>query len=337
MYAAPQTRPMLAGALAAAARGWHVFPLLPNTKRPARPDHRADKCNRTDPRCRNGHTGWDARATTDTDRIQRAWADDAPTYGLGIATGPSGLVVVDLDTHKPGRKSPEPWKRFGITTGAEVLDHIAGARGGTITLTYTVRTPSGGTHLYYRAPEGARFGNTTGTIGWLIDTRAHGGYVVAPPTIIATATDTSCYAVVEDRPPAPLPLFLVDLLNQNGSRRRPAPAAGPRPASTEVNDMPAYLKTVVEREAAKVATAPTGMHNIRLFIASKALGQLIAGGVLAEHIAYDALTNAAHSLMGPDCECTPREIDTTIRSGFHAGASSPRTPKISQTSSRKAA
>lgn len=334
MYAAPQTRPMLAGALAAAARGWHVFPLLPNTKRPARPDHRAADCTGTDPRCRSGHTGWNARATTDDTRIRRAWSDDAPTYGLGIACGPSGLVVVDLDTAKPGTEIPEPWNRFGITTGVEVLDHIAGARGGTITPTFTVRTPSGGTHLYYRAPEGVRFGNTAGTIGWLIDTRAQGGYVVAPPTIIATGTGANCYAVVEDRPPAPLPLFLLDLLNQNGSRRRPATAAGPRPTATEVNDLPAYLKTVIEREAAKVATAPAGMHNIRLFIASKALGQLIAGGVLDEHTAYDALTTAAYSLMGPGCECNPREIDNTIRSGFHAGATNPRTPN---TNSRKAA
>lgn len=330
MYAAPQTRPMLAGALAAAARGWHVFPLLPNTKRPARPDHRAADCTGTDPRCRNGHTGWDARATTDTDRIRRAWADDAPTYGLGIACGPSGLVVVDLDTAKPDTMIPEPWNRFGITTGVEVLDHIAGARGGTITPTFTVRTPSGGTHLYYRAPEDVRFGNTAGTVGWLIDTRAQGGYVVAPPTVIATGTGASCYAVVEDRPPAPLPLFLLDLL---GRKHRPTPAGPTRiPAATD--RLPAYVKSAVTLEAANVASAPAKQHNARLFVSAKSLGQLIAGGVLDEHTAYDALTTAAYSLMGPGCECNPREIENTIRSGFHAGAANPRTPN---TSSRKAA
>ncbi|MFJ2755222.1 bifunctional DNA primase/polymerase [Nocardioides sp. NPDC087217] len=330
MYAAPQTRPMLAGALAAAARGWHVFPLLPNTKRPARPDHRAADCTGTDPRCRGGHTGWDARATTDETRIRRAWADDAPTYGLGIATGPSGLVVVDLDTAKPDTEIPEPWNRFGITTGVEVLDHIAGARGGTITPTFTVRTPSGGTHLYYTVPEGVRFGNTAGTIGWLVDTRAQGGYVVAPPTIIATSTGASCYAVVEDRPPAPLPMFLLDLVER---RHRPTPSGPTRiPASTD--RLPAYVKSAVTQEAANVASAPAKQHNARLFVSAKSLGQLIAGGVLDEHTAYDALTTAAHSLIGPGCDCHPREIDNTIRSGFHAGAANPRTPN---TNSRKAA
>ena len=335
MYAAPQTRPMLAGALAAAARGWHVFPLLPGTKKPARPGHRERDCTGTDPRCRDGHTGWDARATTDETRIRRAWADDAPTYGLGIATGPSGLVVVDLDTAKPDTKIPEPWNRFGITTGVEVLDHIAGACGGTITPTFTVRTPSGGTHLYYTAPEGARFGNTAGTIGWLIDTRAHGGYVVAPPTIIATSTGASCYAVVEDRPPAPLPLFLLDLL---GQRRHTAPAAGPKRLDARAERVPAYVAAAVNGEARKVTEAMPGQHNHTLFCAAVALGQLVAGGALAEHTAYDALTDAAHVLMSGGCNCTPGEVDTTIRSGFATGARNPRTPRDnSHTNPRKAA
>lgn len=331
MYAAPQTRPMLAGALAVAARGWHVFPLVPNTKRPARPDHRAADCTGTDPRCRDGHTGWDARATTDTDRIRRAWADDAPTYGLGIACGPSGLVVVDLDTHKPDTEIPEPWNRFGTTTGVEVLDHVAGARGGTITPTYTVRTPSGGTHLYYRAPEGVRFGNTAGTIGWLIDTRAHGGYVVAPPTILSNSAGTSCYTVVEDRPLAPLPLFLLDLL---GQQRHVSPAAAPKRLDARTDRVPAYVAAAVNGEVAKVTAAMPGQHNHTLFCAAVALGQLVAGGALAENTAYDALTEAAHVLMASGCNCTPGEVDSTIRSGFATGARNPRTPRED---SRKAA
>jgi len=58
-------------ALAAAARGWHVFPLRPNDKRPAFPDHPVDACTGRDPRCRNGHTGWESRATVDPNRIRR--------------------------------------------------------------------------------------------------------------------------------------------------------------------------------------------------------------------------------------------------------------------------
>jgi len=82
---------LAAAALDAAARGWHVFPLRPGDKRPAYPDHTADRCTGTDPRCRAGHQGWEPRATTDPARITRAWT--AAAYNIGIATGPSGLIV----------------------------------------------------------------------------------------------------------------------------------------------------------------------------------------------------------------------------------------------------
>ncbi|MFJ2757482.1 bifunctional DNA primase/polymerase [Nocardioides sp. NPDC087217] len=324
------TTDMLTGALAAAARGWHVFPLLPSTKRPARPNHRERDCTGTDPRCRAGHTGWDARATTDQTRIRRAWSSNNPSYGIGIACGPSGLVVVDLDTHKPGTEIPEPWNRFGIRTGEDVLDHLAGARGGTITPTYTVRTPSGGTHLYYTAPEGVRYGNTAGTIGWLVDTRAHGGYVVAPPTTIGS----SSYVVTDDRPAAPLPLFLLDLLKP---QRHTTSAAAPKRFDARTDRVPAYVASAIKGEVAKVTSAGAKQHNHRLLCAAIALGQLVAGGVLDERTAYDALTDAARVLMARGCDCTPIEVDRTIRSGFHIGSRNPRTPGTTRDNSRKAA
>ena len=80
-----------------AGRGWSVLPLRPDGKRPAFPDHPAEKCEHTDPRCRTGHTGWQARATTDPDRIRRAWT--RLPYNIGLACGPARLVVVDLDTN----------------------------------------------------------------------------------------------------------------------------------------------------------------------------------------------------------------------------------------------
>ena len=88
--------PLRAAALGHAGRGWHVFPLRCDTrardagqaKRPAFPDHDIDRCPGTDPRCRDGHTGWEPRATCDPARIGRAWA--RTPYNIGIACGPSG-------------------------------------------------------------------------------------------------------------------------------------------------------------------------------------------------------------------------------------------------------
>ncbi|MEQ4723144.1 bifunctional DNA primase/polymerase, partial [Nonomuraea sp. B19D2] len=143
-------------ALAAAARGWHVFPLVPGGKVPPR-----------------GFTHWEDRATADPDTI-RAWWERTP-YNVGIATGPSRLVVIDLDTPKEGQSPPAEWDRPGVAEGADVLAALCGDAGQPLPLeTFQVRTRRGGMHLYYTAPEGTTLANTTGAkggLGWLIDTR----------------------------------------------------------------------------------------------------------------------------------------------------------------------
>jgi hypothetical protein len=52
--ASPDRNRLLTAALAAAERGFHVFPLRPGTKRPAL--HGETSCPRTGP-CRRGHVG----------------------------------------------------------------------------------------------------------------------------------------------------------------------------------------------------------------------------------------------------------------------------------------
>lgn len=64
-------------------------------------------------------------------------------------------------------------------------------------------TPSGGAHLYYRAPEGAELRNTCGRLGWRIDTRAHGGYVLAAGSRLSGPAGAR-YEVLRDQAPAPL-------------------------------------------------------------------------------------------------------------------------------------
>jgi hypothetical protein len=315
----------LTTALAYAESGWRVFPLLPGSKRPATPNHRAADCDRTDPWCRTGHAGWEQRATSRPDWITRAWSSN-PAYGVGIACGPSRLVVVDLDTHKPGTEIPEPWHRFGITTGGDVLDHLAGAHGGTITPTYTVQTVSGGTHLYYQAPDTTRrFTNTAGKIGWLIDTRAHGGYVAAPPTAIGS----SCYEITDDRPPAPLPMFLLDLLNRDP---RPAPGttrnAPMRPSSRAyrpvgfgepVQITSAYVDAVIAAETTALNAAPDGGRNLALWVMATNVGKLVNRGLITEHAALDRVLAAAAGHIAADAYDT-YQAEATIRSGFHRAA-----------------
>ncbi|MGH3808693.1 MAG: bifunctional DNA primase/polymerase, partial [Pseudonocardiaceae bacterium] len=105
------------------ARGWHVFPIAPGAKKPPLVDR------------------WETRATTDPGQITRWWASNSRN-SIGIATGPSGLVVVDLDTPKPGETAPERGATLGIRSGAGVLRALARARGTTVTPTYAASTPS---------------------------------------------------------------------------------------------------------------------------------------------------------------------------------------------------
>ena len=63
-----------------ARHGYHVFPLVPGTKKPATTRGLYD-------------------ATTDTAQIRRWWSEN-PRYNIGINCGASGLLVVDADTYK---------------------------------------------------------------------------------------------------------------------------------------------------------------------------------------------------------------------------------------------
>jgi hypothetical protein len=301
---------LLDAALTAAARGWRVFPLRPDGKRPAFPDHTATDCAAHDPRCQAGHQGWETRATTDPNRIRRAWATQP--FNVGIACGPSGLVVIDLDVLKPDHGPPPPdWQLPGVLAGDDVLTVLAERAAARPPFdTYTVRTGSGGRHLYFTAPPGVQLRNTIGGLGWLVDTRASGGYVVATGSTV----NGGPYVVEHDTSPAPLPGWLTRQLTP------PTPPATPTQAP-ELGDgrRAAYLKTVLTAELDRVTTATPGGRNHALFNAAHALGKLVAGGELPERQVVDLLTRAAATTG-----LNAGEISRTIASGLHTGANRPR-------------
>lgn len=322
----PKDNPRLAAALACARRGWYVFPLHPGTKRPASPDHAKAHCDRRrDPRCRNGHVSWEERATIDTGRIVAYWSTH-PDHNIGIAAGRSGLVVIDCDTPKhPGDNPPPPWNLPGIGCGEDVLAVLAEQHGGSVAdmfATFLVRTGRGGLHAYYQHPSaGTRLRNTQDEdgngIGWKIDTRSHGGSIVAPGSTVNGRT----YAVLHDVQPAPLPEWLAGLLTPDTQTTTGSPTVVSLPGDRRAR----YLAAALDRETAHVRDAPANTHNRALYTASLALGRLVATGALDETIVRDALADAARhagSLAG--CDCTPQQIHATITSGLTAGAKNPR-------------
>lgn len=282
-------------ALAHAARGWRVFPLRAGDKRPAIKD-------------------WEARATTDPVRIRRAWIRE-PRLNVGIACGPSGLVVIDLDTSDHGSVRPAEWDRPGIRDGVDVLAALAADRDEPLPwATLSTQTPSGGEHWYFRAPEGRRIRNNAGRLGWLIDVRAAGGYVVAAGSVVRGRRYRS--NDVEDV--APLPPWIAKLLDDQAS---PRPALGP--VLDIVGRRSQYAAAALRGEIERVLPASRGSRNASLNKAAFALGQLVAAGLLPDALARSALAEASAAIGLP-----ASEADRTIRSGLSAGTRQPRTAPI---------
>ncbi|MFD3562472.1 bifunctional DNA primase/polymerase [Streptomyces sp. NPDC058686] len=280
------TDTLLNAALKAAERGWAVFPLRPGDKRPAL--HGESRCPGTGS-CTAGHVKWEQRATTDPDRIRRAWS--AGAFNVGLATGPSGLVVIDLDKPKGNADAPD---------GATTFKALCERHGKPVPATRTIRTASGGTHLYFTAPAAARLHNTASTLAPLVDTRAWGGYVVAPGSIVGQAT----YETVGPALIRPLPDWLQLLL------------CPPHPVAT-VTPMPARsgrraAEVALERETAAVRGTTEGGRNARLLAGVRSLGRFVAWGDL-DRVAVETAFQEAGEAAG----LSAGECRTTIASALN--------------------
>ncbi|WMD09760.1 bifunctional DNA primase/polymerase [Streptomyces sp. FXY-T5] len=283
---------LMRAALNAAERGWYVFPLRPGTKRPAL--HGETACPRTGP-CAAGHRKWQDRATTNPDRIRAAW-ERAP-FNVGIATGPSGLLVIDLDVHKTNSSTDAPG-------GAATFKALCERTGHAVPRTRTVRTASGGQHLYFTAPAAARLHNTAGTLAPLVDTRAWGGYVVAAgSTIEGTRYEAEGPALLR-----PLPDWLKSTLVPPHPVNRPAAIPAGRLHRP-------YVDAALARETAAVTAAPEGRRNATLLRAARALGRFVASGDLTRDEVEMPLQRAGESagLSVAECRATLRSaLDWSI-------------------------
>jgi hypothetical protein len=282
---------LLAAALLSAERGWPVVPLVPNAKRPT--GHPERDCPHTG-RCAAGHRTPEQRATTNPDLIHAAWA--TRSYNVGIATGPAGLLVVDLDV-------PKEEEQEGAPDGATSFKALCERAEQPYPYTYQVRTPSGGRHLYFTAPPGARLKCSVKRLAPNVDTRAWGGYVVAA----GSTTPQGAYEVAEAAPVAPLPTWLTALLNA------PAKPADP-PALAPVRDGTKAARTALERECAVIAATCEGGPNGRNSTLHKSackVARFVAWGHIPRHTVEEAIQAAGESTGLPAAECR-----TTIRSAM---------------------
>lgn len=177
---------LAAGALTRADRRLAVFPLPPGSK--------------------TAEPGWARRATMSLAVIEESWP---PGANIGVACRASQVVGLDLDRH-------------GGPDGVASFARLCADHGQPCPVTFTVATPSGGLHLYFRVPPGTVIGSP---IGWLpgVDVRGpgrrSGGYLAGPGSVTAAGE----YRVARDAPITPLPAWLAQLL----PRPRQPPSGDP--------------------------------------------------------------------------------------------------------------
>lgn len=110
-------------------------------------------------------------ATTDRAQIEAWWTAHRDA---NVAMPTEGLLVIDVD----GADNPWPGDPEKVLDLARCPASI---------------TPRGGRHHFFRQPEGRALRNSVGVIAPRVDTRANGGYVLLPPSVV----DGKAYRWVE--------------------------------------------------------------------------------------------------------------------------------------------
>jgi hypothetical protein len=242
-------------ALALAATGYSVFPCR-NDKTPA---------------TRHGFKD----AASDPAAVRGLW-HRYPGALIGIATGAvSDLAVLDLDARHGGAE----WWRA----------HKDG-----LPITRTIRTRSGGLHLWFRHAPGLRCSASVIAPG--IDVRADGGYVIWWPA--------AGYEVLNPADPAPWPAWVSALLE-------PPPRPAWTPPKPEPASVTRYADAALDRAARIMAATPEGQRNFTLNRETFCLARKELA-IARERLR--AVMSAAAAAAGLPQD----EIDRTIEAAFKA-------------------
>lgn len=181
-------------ALDLASGGFHVFPCHAG----------GDKAKQPMPFLK-----WREASTTDARQIN-AWWQRWPDSAIGLDLAKSGLVVIDADRHSEG------------SDGVGALTQIFNECGFMAIGVPMVNTPNAGKHYFFRQPAGKSYGN--GDAGQYngkklrdmgINIRGHGGYVLAPGTVMADGRE---YELIGDFSSVPvLPDFFSAILDKSST------------------------------------------------------------------------------------------------------------------------
>lgn len=134
---------------------------------------------------------WREASTTNERQIVQWW-QKWPDAAIGLDLAKSGLIVIDADRHD---ESADGVEAFGRLMSEHGFDPDSAP---------LVATPSSGNHHYFRQRPGETLGNSEGAIkGQGINVRGHGGYVIAPGTIMADGRVYELWGDIADPPVIP--------------------------------------------------------------------------------------------------------------------------------------
>lgn len=308
---------MLNAALAHAARGWPVFPCSPQNKQPLVTAEVKSE-------------GGLHLATTDERQI-REWWTRWPRAMIGVPTGSrSGFIAIDLD----------PREHAADDMLAALKQWAVGDR--SLPPCAVSRTQSGGLHLLFAMPpekddRGKPCGNRAGlfrkveaageAIREHVDVRGEGGYIIVPPSRMASGAAYEWEVEPDGDLPA-LPERLRKLILREGGfgagGKPAAPAAAPAYAGDDAAEeaVAKYAAAALVNARRRVATAPAGTRNQALNNEALGLGHIVAAGALSEGLVRAELEAAAAEcgLTGEDGIAATR---ATIDSGLSAGMRAP--------------
>jgi RecA-family ATPase len=256
-------------ALRLAEAGYYVFPCKENGKTPLVP--------------------WTERSTRNPDTIKGWWIPDfgaEHNYNIGIDCGKSGILVVDVDckNNQPGKENYEKLEKekgFGKDL-------------------YTVHTPSGGLHLYYRNSD---FKNTASSVAVGIDTRGIGGYVLAAGSEI----DGNAYHGKADT------LYARDALSNVPPWLGEALHSSKR-KSSEIHE---GNKTIVEDNPDDIAAAIEFLQNVEGAVKGSGTGDLDTYKVFCKlkerGVSLETAIDLAMTHWSPNCSPEWDESDLRVK------------------------
>lgn len=267
-------------------RGMYVFPIdhpgLPQCAGWHKPG--AAPCER-DQRGKHPACKWTRDATLDADAIAHHLRRGL--RNLGIACGPSGLLVVDEDV-------PGDLGRYAVGVGAQVP------------ATFTVSTGKG--FHYYFATTDPGLGNGEGALREFgVNVRGRGGYVVAPGSVHWTGVE---YRPVDAAAPVlPAPDWLTDALR---TRPEPPPRTD-RPQVARTGRTGGRPYRVLTGIVSRVLNAtPNVDRNKLVFWAGCRIYQHADRGLFDENAARAAVLDAARHIGLDDAEAN-RTLDSAKR------------------------